>query len=60
MKARSSMNCLVYIVQGLLLLADATEDGDEMAGLVATAWFTDKEAGASFKQSDWTKQTTLT
>ena len=49
MKARAMMNRLVDIVQGLLLLADAQSDGDEIAGYVLESWVADKQNGGSIK-----------
>ncbi|KAJ9612532.1 hypothetical protein H2200_004129 [Cladophialophora chaetospira] len=56
MKSRSAMNLLVDIVQGVLLLVDAQEDGDEVAGLVVESWFASKIPSAALVQSKWKDQ----
>lgn len=56
LKSRAAMDCLVDIVQGLLLLVDAVEDRDEVAQLVAESWFSEKYRGVTLKQKDWRKQ----
>jgi alkylation response protein AidB-like acyl-CoA dehydrogenase len=56
LKSRAAMNCLVDIVQGLLLLVDAVRDGDRVAKLVAEAWFSEKYRGMTLKQKNWKSQ----
>ncbi|KAL7944962.1 acyl-CoA dehydrogenase/oxidase [Trichoderma barbatum] len=56
MKSRAAMDCLVDIVQGLLLLIDAVKDGNEVAKLVAEAWFLGKYRGMTLKQDGWKSQ----
>ena len=56
LKSRAAMDCLVNIVQGLLLLIDAITDDDKVAGLVAESWFLDKQPGSALKQQEWKKQ----
>ncbi|KAH8803716.1 acyl-CoA dehydrogenase/oxidase [Xylogone sp. PMI_703] len=56
LKSRATMNCLVDIVQGLLLLTDAVKDGNEVAKLVAEAWFLEKCHGRTLKRADWKNQ----
>jgi hypothetical protein len=56
MKSRAAMDCLVDIVQGLLLLIDAVKDGNEVAKLVVEAWFLEKCRGMTLKQDDWKSQ----
>ena len=57
MKARAIMTRLVDIVQGLLLLVDAQNDGDEVAHLVMETWFAQKfNASVLQSQSGWKDQ----
>lgn len=56
MKSRAALDCLVNIVQGLLLLIDAVTDRNEVAKLVAEAWFMEKCPGMTLKQTDWKNQ----
>ncbi|KAI8680489.1 hypothetical protein NCS57_00330100 [Fusarium keratoplasticum] len=56
LRSRAAMDCLVDIVQGLMLLVDAVHDGDEVAGLVAEAWFAEKYRGLTVQQKDWRQQ----
>ncbi|PNP76157.1 hypothetical protein FNYG_10446 [Fusarium nygamai] len=56
LKSRAAMDCLVDIVQGLLLLVDAVRDKDKVAKLVAEAWFSQKYRGMTLKQKDWKRQ----
>ena len=49
MKARAMMDRLVDIVQGLLLLADAQSDGDEIAGHALESWVAERQNGGSIK-----------
>ncbi|KAL7904911.1 acyl-CoA dehydrogenase/oxidase [Trichoderma velutinum] len=56
MKSRAAMDCLVDIVQGLMLLIDAVRDRNEVAKFVAEAWFLDKCRGMTLKQDAWESQ----
>jgi len=56
MKSRGAMDCLVDIVQGLLLLVDATSDGDEVARLAAESWFVDKTGRTILVRQGWKDQ----
>ncbi|RFU75936.1 acyl- dehydrogenase [Trichoderma arundinaceum] len=56
LKSRATMDSLVDVVQGLLLLCDSIKDGDVVARLVTEAWFLEKNRGMRLKQKDWKSQ----
>ncbi|KAL6885688.1 acyl-CoA dehydrogenase/oxidase [Trichoderma evansii] len=56
LKSRAAMDCLVDIVQGLMLLIDAVQDGNEVAKLVTEAWFVEKYRGMTLKRGNWRNQ----
>jgi len=52
MKARVVMERLADVVQGVLLIADAESDGDEIAVEVLNAWLSTRRAGVSLSDDE--------